>query len=211
MARKTRARRCFYCERRFRNAQAVRGHQLHCPVRRLRLQAEAGTRLQPAGHPSRDQAHPVNAAEASAQSLHRRHGPDSQESKLLLLDTHEAITQLHREAGHHAWWAQWLSRAAPTHAEGHATPAEWLQIYQELDDVLRELHQMVGSLRLDRTLLFKVYHWFLVIREKWLQYRWRDFSRDGELTPQGQAAVHEDEVRLTDVLSKIKRMLVASR
>jgi hypothetical protein len=110
---------------------------------------------------------------------------------LLLLDTHEAITQLHRTAGTHAWMAQWLSRAAPTHAEGHATPEEWL--------------------RLDRTLLFMVYHRFLVVRENWLCYRGRDFSRNCELTPQGHTAVHEDEVLLTDILSKIKRMLVAAR
>ena len=210
MARKTRAKRCFYCERRFKNAQSVRAHQLHCPVRRLRLQAEAGTRLQPAGHLSRDQAPPVNAGEASAQSCHKRHGPDSQESKLLLLDTHEAITQLHREAGHHAWWAWWLARAAPSHAEGHATPEEWLQIYDDVGDDERDLDQMKWSLRLDRALLFRVYHRFLVTRDNWLQYRRRDFSRNGELTPQGQTAVHEDEVLLTDVLSKVKHLLVAA-
>ncbi len=211
MARKTRARRCFYCERRFKNAQAVRGHQLHCPVRRLRLQAEAGRRLQPAGQLSRDQTSPVNPSETSARSVHKRHGPDSQENKLLLLDTHEAITKLHRTAGRHAWMAQWLSRAAPAHAEGHATPEEWLEIYQDLDDDERDLDQMKGSFRLDRTLLFRVYHRFLVTLDNWCQYRWRDFSRNGELTPQGQTAVHKDEVHLTDVLSKIKHMLVAAR
>ena len=127
---------------------------------------------------------------------------------MLLLDTQETMKQLHREAGHRAWW---LARGAPSHAEGHATPEEWFQVYQDLDDVDRDLDQMVGSLRLDRSLLFNVYHRFQVIRDHWLQYQWRDFSRNGELTPQGQAAVHEDEVLLTDVLSKIKQMLVAAR
>jgi hypothetical protein len=56
-----------------------------------------------------------------------------------------------------------------------------------------------------------VYHRFLVVRENWLCYRGRDFSRNCELTPQGHTAVHEDEVLLTDILSKIKRMLVAAR
>ncbi len=130
---------------------------------------------------------------------------------MLLLDIHEAIRQLNGESGSYAGMAQWISRAAPTQAKGHATPEEWYQIYQDLDDLERDLDQMVGSLRLDRASLFRVYHRVQVIRDNWLQYRWRDFSRNGELTPQGHTAVQEDEVFFTDVLSKIKHVLVAAR
>lgn len=210
MAKKTRARRCFYCERRFRNAQAVRAHQLHCEVRRMRAQAEAEITVQPAGRSSRTKASHVNTTEAS-QSLHKRHGPDSQENKLRLLNTHEAIMQLWRTAGHHAWMAQWLARVDPSHAEGHASSAEWFGVNQDLGDIERDLSQMVGVLRLDRTQLFRIYHRFQVARENWLHYLWRDFSRNGELTPEGAAAVYKDDERLTDVLSNIKCLLVASR
>lgn len=171
------------------------------------MQAEAGIRLQPAGPHSP----PVNAAEVSGESLHRRPGPDSSENKLLLLDTNEAITDLVRKAAGYAWMAQWLRRGAPTQAEGRATPEEWLQIYQDLDDVERDLGQMKLLLRLDRTLLFRAYHRFLVIQENWLYCRRRDFSRNGEMTSEGDTAVHEDKVFLTDIFSKIKRMLVATR
>lgn len=171
------------------------------------MQAEAGMRLQPAGPHSP----PVNAAEASGQSLHRRHGPDSSENKLLLLDTHEAITDLYRTAAGYVSMAQWLRRGVPMQAEGRATPEEWLHIYHDLDDVERDLCQMKLLFRLDRTLLFRVYHRFLVIQENWLRCRGLDFSRDGELTPDGDTAVREDKAFLADIFLKIKRMLVAAR
>lgn len=66
--------------------------------------------------------------------------------------------------------AQWLIRAAPSHAEGHATPEEWAGLYQDLSDVERDLDQMVGLLRLDRTLLFGVYYRMLRIKQAWIEY-----------------------------------------
>ena len=199
MAKKRRGRYpCESCEDTFKTPQAKWGHYRHCPGRKLSQQPATQAEAEPVGP-------------ARADHVTHRPGPDSKENKLLLLDTQEAMKQLLREAGHHAWWARWLARGAPSQVEGHTTPEEWFQVYQDLDDVLRELDHMVGSLRLDRALLFNVYHRFQVIRDHWLQYQWRDFSRNGELTPQGQAVVHEDKVLLTDVLSQIKQMLVAAR
>src|SRR5690348_13396790 len=141
-AKKSAARRCFYCEKRFRNSQGVRAHQLHCEIRRQKAQAESALRPEPEGRSS------------SHHDSHSRPGPDSQEMKLLLLDAHEAITELQRDTGSHAWTAQWLARTAPTHAQGHTTPEEWLKLYQDLGDIERDIDQLVAVLRLNRTVLF---------------------------------------------------------
>lgn len=189
---------CDYCEKPFKTPQAVRGHLRHCTYRRLKPQAEAQA-----------EAEPASAARPTHQTS--RPGPDSQEMKLVLLDTHEGITQLHSGAGDHAWWAQWLARSSPTHAEGHATPEEWAMIYQDLGDVERDLDQMVGRLRLDRSLLFNIYHRMLAVQGAWLEYRARDFSREGVVTPEGEDVLRTEQALFADLMLKIKRMLVAAR
>jgi len=131
--------------------------------------------------------------------------------KLLLLDTHEAITQLQRDAGNHAWWAQFLAPTASAQVQGHTTPEEWVRLYHDLGDILRDLDQMKGRLRLDRSLLFNIYHRMLAIQGAWLEYQARDFSREGEVTPQGEEVLREEQALFADLILKIKRMLVAAR
>jgi hypothetical protein len=143
--------------------------------------------------------------------LASRPGPDSQEMKLLLLDVNEDATQLERDAGDHAFWAQWLAHTAPSHAEGNTTPEEWVMIHHDLGGVTRDLDLMVGPLRLDRSILFNVYHRMLAIQDAWLKYLARDFTRNGELTPEGEDVLREEQARFADLMLKIKRMLVASR
>jgi hypothetical protein len=189
---------CESCQKRFPTPQAKWGHTPHCPGRKLSLD--------PASKPEA-QAPPSAVADRES----RRPGPDGQEMKLVLLDTHEGITQLQRDAGDHAWWAQWLARTDPNHAEGHATPEEWAMIYQHLGDVTRDLDLMVGPLRLDRGLLFNVYHRMLAIQDAWLEYQRRDFTRNGELTPEGEEVLREERALFADLILKIKRMLVAAR
>src|SRR5687768_14641467 len=82
-SKKTSFRRCFHCEKRFRNPQAVRGHQLHCPVRRLKAQAQGRTADEPTNSSLKEKDHES-----------RRRSPYSQENKLLLIDTHESIKSL---------------------------------------------------------------------------------------------------------------------
>jgi hypothetical protein len=70
---------------------------------------------------------------------------------------------------------------------------------------------MVGPLRLDRSLLFTVYHRMQAIQGAWLECQRRDFSRDGELTPEGEDVLRTEQSRFADLILKIKRMLVAAR
>lgn len=188
---------CEFCRKRFPTPQAKWGHAPHCAARRLSQQS--GTQAE---------------AEAPFSTLadreSHRPGPDSQESKLLLLDTHEESIQLQRNAGSYAWLAQWHPRG--THdAVSHATPEEWFALYQDLGDVERDLDQMVGRLRLDRPLLFNVYHRIFAVQDAWLIYRARDFTREGELTPQGEDVLRTEQARFADLIFKIKRMIVAAR
>lgn len=189
---------CEFCQKRFATSQAKWGHYPHCAARKLSLQ--------PASQP---EAEAPSSTFVDRES--RRPGPDSQDMKLLLLDTHEGITQLHSDAEDHTFWAQWLARTAPIHAEGHATPEEWVRLYQDLGDVERDLDQMKGRLRLDRSLLFNIYHRMLAVQGAWLEYRARDFSCRGEVTPQGEEVLREEQALFADLILKIKRMLVAAR
>jgi hypothetical protein len=186
---------CEFCRKRFATLQAKWGHYPQCEARKLSLD--------PASKPEA-QASPAVLSD-------RRPGPDSQELKLVLLNTNEEITQLQREAGNRAWWAQFLDPTASAHIQGHTTPEEWVRLYHDLGDILRDLDQMKGRLRLDRSLLFNIYHRMLAIQDAWLEYLARDFSRGGEVTPEGEEVLREEQARFADLMLKIKRMLVAAR
>jgi hypothetical protein len=189
---------CEYCPKRFPILKSKWGHYPHCEGRKLSLE--------PASKPE---------AEAPSSTFEhresRRPGPDSQDMKLLLLDTHEAITQLQRDADGHTFWAEFLARTASSHVEGHATPEEWGRLAQDLGDVERDLDQMKGRLRLDRSLLFNIYHKMLAVQDAWLEYQRRDFSLGGEMTPQGEEVLRTERALFADLMLKIKRMLVAAR
>jgi len=189
---------CGLCPKRFHTLQAKWGHTPHCAVRKLSLQPAT-------------QAKPEAPSSTFEHCESRRPGPDSQEMKLLLLNVNEETIQLESDAGHHTFWAQWLARTAPNHAEGHSIPQEWAMIYQNLGDVTRDLDLMKGRLRLDRSLLFNIYHRMLTIRDAWLECQRRDFSRDGELTPEGEEVLREERALFADLILKIKKMLVAAR
>jgi hypothetical protein len=195
MPRRRRAHKCELCRKPFKTLQAKWGHYPHCPKRKLsqELASQARAEAPPSAPVDREL---------------RRPGPDSQEMKLLLLETYEAITQLQRDAGHHVSWARFLASAQN---QDHVTPEEWDNIYQGLGDVERDLYQMKGRLRLDRSLLFNIYHRMLAIQGAWLDYQARDFSREGEVTPQGEEVLREEQARFADLMLKIKRMLVAAR
>ena len=207
-ARKTRFRRCFYCEKRFKNPQAVRAHQLHCSVRRLKKQAQTAIKPQP------PQARPPTASRpnGSIDELRRRPGPDSKENKRLLVDSLEQVQLVKETARNHAVWAWIIARKIASHAKGCTKPEEWFQIYQDLDDIERDMGQMFAALRLDRAALFRIYHQWRSVMDRWLQYQTQDWSDDrGELKAEGQVALQNDETLLNEVLSKIKDLLVAAR
>jgi hypothetical protein len=189
---------CESCQKRFPTPQAKWGHYPSCPGRKLSLHPATQAKAEVTPSPFLD-CEP------------RRPGPDSQDMKLLLLDVNEDIIQLERDAGDHAFWAQWLARTAPTHTEGNTTPEQWMLIHHDLGDVTRDLDLMVGPLRLDRSLLFTVYHRMQTIQGAWLECQRRDFSRGGEVTPQGEEVLREERAFFADLMLKIKRMLVAAR
>lgn len=189
---------CEFCRKRFATAQSKFGHYPHCAKRKLSLD--------PAPQAGAEAPHSSVADRES-----RRPGPDSQDMKLLLLDVNEDIIQLERDAGDHAFWAQWIACTDATHAQGKTTPEEWIMIYQDLGDVTRDLDQMVGPLRLDRSLLFTVYHRMQAIQGAWLECQRRDFSRQGEVTPEGEEVLREERARFADLMIKVKKMLVAAR
>lgn len=131
--------------------------------------------------------------------------------KLLLLDTNEDITRLQSDAEGHAFWAEFLARTASAHVQNHATSEEWGRLAQDLGDVERDFDQMKGRLRLDRSLLFNIYHRMLAVQDAWLNYQVRDFTCGGELSQKGEEVVREERALFADLVLKIKRMLVAAR
>ncbi len=84
-------------------------------------------------------------------------------------------------------------------------------IHQDLGDVTRDLDLMVGRLRLDRSILFNIYHRMLAVQGAWLEYRARDFSREGVVTPEGEDVLRVEQALFADLMLKIKRLLVAAR
>lgn len=189
---------CDYCEKPFKTPQAVRGHLRHCTYRRLKQQVATQTEAEPASA-----ARPTHLAS--------RPGPDSQESRLLLLDTHEQIQQLERDARDFAGMAYLLSGM---NVPGEYEKAkEWLQLSQALGDVERDCDQMVGRLRLDRSLLFNIYHRMLPIRDTWMHYRTRHLkpALEGEKEQEIPKDIREEDAMWATIMTNIKKMLVASR
>jgi hypothetical protein len=213
-SRKSSFRRCYCCEKRFKNAQAVRAHQPHCPVRRLKAQAQGI----PADEP------PESFLKARDHESHRR-GPYSQENKLLLIDTHESIKALLQSMEFIVVSAHFFFQGCFINVKENVPPEKWKKLSDELDSIERDIEQMVGSLRLDRTLLFEVYHRLSGVRDAWLQYREHDRIQqmqrrtsecvggrdDGTSQPENERMIADDRALLDDVMGKIKRLLVAAR
>jgi hypothetical protein len=128
-----------------------------------------------------------------------------------LLDTHEQIQQLERDARDFAGMAYLLSGM---NVPGEYEKAkEWLQLSQALGDVERDCDQMVGRLRLDRSLLFNIYHRMLPIRDTWMHYRTRHLkpALEGEKEQEIPKDIREEDAMWATIMTNIKKMLVASR
>ena len=189
---------CDYCEKPFTTPQAVRGHLRHCTYRRLRQQADTQTEAEPASA-----ARPTHLA--------NRPGPDSQESRLLLIETHEQIQQMKEDSRTIAGMAYLLANGNV--AGEYEKAKEWFQLSQALDDVERSFDQMVGGLRLDRSLLFNSYHQMRGIRNTWMYYRTRHLkpALEGEKEQEIPKDIREEEAMWATIMTNIKKMLVASR
>ena len=67
---------------------------------------------------------------------------------------------------------------------------------------------MVARLRLDRTLLFRIYHQMLPLRDMWMHYQTCNLNpADKERVE----AIRQEEARWETLMTKIKKMLVAAR
>jgi hypothetical protein len=136
----------------------------------------------------------------------RRPGPDSQENKLELIDAHELIIRFQENAHHFASMSYHL---AEMNVRGRYEMAkEWFQVYLDLCDVERDCDQMVGRLRLDRTLLFRIYHQILPVRDTWVRYQARHLNPEDK---ERCEAIRQEEEMWSTLITKIKKLLVASR
>ena len=187
---------CFACGKRFKNAQAVRGHRRHCRYPRLKRQAEAQAAAQP----------------GTATRIGKRPGPLSQEAKLLSLDAWEGLEQLHRTARHFRTVAS--SMAAMNVEREFERAKEWAEIYRVLDDCLRDFDPMLPSFRLDRGVLFGIYTSMRHLKERWIEQRVSSFFRPA-LEPDGldeatRTMLREEEAEFTRLIDQLKRLVVAA-
>ena len=107
--------------------------------------------------PQADQPHGTTAVQSEGakpcKPSGQRHGGNSHECLLLLLDVYEVIPQLKRECSAYAS----ISRLIASSPRGsHLTSEEdWMKLYEMLDSCERDYDQMVFGLRLDSVLLFR--------------------------------------------------------
>jgi hypothetical protein len=89
---------------------------------------------------------------------------------------------------------------------------EWIQVSQAFSDVERDFDQMVGLLRMDRSLL-RIYHQMGPIRDTWIHYRTRHLrpALEGEKEQEIPEDIREEEAMWATIMTNIKKMLVASR
>ena len=194
MAKKRRGRYpCESCEDTFKTLHAKWGHYPHCEGRK--------PSQQPATQAEAQAPHSDIAGRES-----RHPGPDSQENRMLLVEGHEMIEQFQEVARQYATMAYLVSGM---NVVGQYEKAkEWLQVYHDLTDVERDCFQMVGRLRLDRGLLFRIYDQTRALRDTWVHYQTRHLNpADKERCE----ALRQEETQWDTLMTKIKKMLVASR
>jgi hypothetical protein len=187
---------CFTCGKCFKNAQAVRAHLRHCTYSRQRAQAESDGRAQP----------------GAATRVGKRPGPLSHEAKQLALDACEGLEQLQRTARHFRTVASCM--AAMNDAREFERAKEWAEIYQVLDDCLRDFDPKLPSFCLDRGVLFGIYKIIRHLKERWIQQRVSSFFRPA-LEPDGldeatRTMLREEEAEFTRLIDQLKRLIVAA-
>lgn len=197
MARKSRLPyECYSCGKRFRSAQAVRGHRRHCRYPRLKRQAEAQAAAQP----------------ALATRFGKRPGPLNQEAKQVALAACEGLEQLQRTARHFRTVASFM--AAMNDEREFERAKRWAKIYQILDDCLRDFDPMLPSFRLERGALFGIYKVVRHVKELWLKERVSSFFCSA-LEPDGldeatRAMLREEEAEFTRLIDQLKGLVVAA-
>ena len=220
--------RCSFCERRFKNQQAVRAHLKACLAYRVikaaRQTPEATasasgmlpTLAADRPHSASDQTENSEDPEINAGTIrsagHRR-GRDSQENLLCLLDTHEEVVALRNEC---ADYYRIVRVTASRRCADQAGCAEVAALLHDLHLCERDCYQMVLNSTLDRATLFDLYERGLLLKQVWLGIRHRD-ALSHELAenyvPNDESArqMQQEEALVWDsFINKIKRLYVAS-
>ena len=219
--------RCEFCERRFKNKQAVRAHLKTC----LAYQIVKSARQRPQANVSalgmmpRSRNNPEEKAsdeteksgppemDSLSRSGGRRGGRDSQENLLCLLDTHEEVVALRNECAH---YYRIVRVTACRRCADQAGCAEVAALLYDLHLCERDCYQMVLNSTLDRATLFDLYERGLLLKQVWLGIRHRD-ALSQELAenyvPNEESArqIQQEEALVWDsFINKIKRLYVAS-
>ena len=219
MARKKRLPyKCNDCGRRFKNAQSVRGHLLHCPAAKRRRQAEAQAEAQPgtAVRPNNTRDHPMEQSRSSsdrtAEDVRQRPGPPSQELTVVFLDVQEMLEHLRDNAREFAVKSYiWAGMNVPG---AHEKVTVWSQLYQILDDCLRDLEQTLPRFRLERVPMLGIYDRIRSLKKHWMTQRVCEFHNPA-LEPDGleektRLMLREEEAQLTWLINQLKRVVAAS-
>ena len=191
---------CYRCGKRWKTSQALFGHLRHHTYLRQGAQAEAEFGAVPPG------------AAVQTDGMRRRPGPLSYESRVLLLDVEAAFDQLKQTARHYADWAQELTRMNVPGQNAHAQV--WEQIYQTVDDYLRDLEPMLALFRLDRGAMFQIYNSMRRLKDHWLaqrigERRFVETEPDG-LNPEFRQTLRAEEAELTRIAEHLKRLVAAA-
>jgi len=130
---------------------------------------------------------------------------------LLLLDVYEMLPELKQKCLDYAAIARLLASVRT-----EMTPVEeWARLYWIIDECERDYEQMVMQFRLERKILFLIYHKMLAVKTTWLDYLANDFSKHAgsvcEETNEKETSALEEETNLWNtIMTNIKKMLVAS-
>ncbi len=224
---------CHFCDRPFRNQQAVRAHLRHCAA----YSAESRLGTQPIIGKRRDEA-PKGISDArvsarqwsdpkrknQASSLAQLRPPQrvrgvANEGLEYLFDIRERLRYLREEAINFLWYMRLT--ACCLRPEGHAGYAEWLELFRELDrwyDVAKHTVERCG---LDYKGLYDMYEGITSIKERWLRYRKQmitesasrgDYHEDVTQADEREAlkeGIAEEEARFNALLGKIKALLAS--
>ena len=219
MARKKRLPyKCDDCGRRFKNAQAVRGHLLHCPAAKRRRQAEAQAEAQPgtAVMPDIKGAHATERRRSSQDRTvddeKRRAGPLGRELRVLFLSVQDMLEHLREDALESAG-KSYIFAGMNVPGE-HEQATAWTQMYQTLDDCVRDLDQMLPRFRLEQVPLFGIYNCLRSLKKRWMEQRMCRFHRPAQepdgLDEKTRTLLREEEDHLTWLINQLKELVAAA-
>ncbi|MDK2744425.1 MAG: hypothetical protein NDI90_16105 [Nitrospira sp. BO4] len=202
---------CASCYRRYKSWQELFGHLRQCWWHRLKREAKAEAQNKPPEQRPKQNASKPTHEHTSTAGGRQGHGRDSQEHLLLLLDVSEVLPELKRKSLDYAAIARMLANVRPW----MTTAEQWVALYWIIDECERDFEQMVLRLRLDRTILFRIYQKMLSAKYDWLNYLATDFNQNtvslcNEMNTNETSAWDVEEHMWNGLMTSLKKMLVAA-